>query len=121
MTTIEDIEDILFKDKEGGIRYDIRILDRRKVSWKALAGVAGTIAVVWTVFMAIGRDARLETARINELSIKYNMECIAANMRAINTLTSQQERFGTDITWIKKSLQRIENKENNLEKTSKEK
>lgn len=121
MATIEEIENILFKDKEGGVRYDIRTLDRRKVSWKALAGIASLLIVVWVAFMAIGREGRLEAARANVVSVKYNAECIAANTKSINTLISQQEGLGTNIAWIKKSLERMEDRENNLKKGMKEK
>jgi len=105
-----EMKAILFKDTEGGIRYDIRGLDRKKVSWKALATVASLLLILFGIFYASERQTRVDVANTFKGLITANTDNIILNTKTINVLASQRETLSTNIDWIKKSLERLEDK-----------
>ncbi len=102
------LKDILFKDTEGGVRYDIRSLECKKVSWKALSCIA-TLAVL-ALGIAYGYQWNTKDT-LTEAYVKMvetNTENIAKNAKVVHTVLTQQVGISTNIDWIKKSLRRIE-------------
>ena len=102
------LKDILFKDTEGGVRYDIRSLERKKVSWRALSGVV-TLAILVLGF-AYGYQWNVKDTLVEAYvkMVETNTENIAKNAKAVHTVLTQQEGISTNIDWIKESLGRIE-------------
>jgi len=104
----EEMRKILFKDTEGGVRYDIRALERKKVSWKALSCVVGLVIALSGILYGYQTKARNALADTYLEMVKTNTGNIADNSEAMHVVCKQQLGLSTDITWIKRALQRIE-------------
>lgn len=104
----DDLKNLLFKDKEGGIRYDIRTLERKKVSWKALNCIITLIIAASWVIYGYQWNSKDALAKTYVKMVETNTENIAKNAKAVQTVLTQQLGISTNIDWIKKSLRRIE-------------
>jgi len=104
----EEMRKILFKDTEGGVRYDIRALESKKVSWKALSCVVGLVIALSGALYGYQAKAKNALADTYLEMVKTNTDNIAGNSEAMHIICTQQLGLSTDITWIKRALQRIE-------------
>lgn len=104
----DELKDLIFKDKEGGVRYDIRTLERKKVSWKALSCIITLIIAASWVIYGYQWHSKDALAKTYVRMIKTNTENIAENAKAVQTVLRQQSSISTNIDWIKSSLIRIE-------------
>jgi len=102
------LKDILFKDTEGGVRYDIRSLERKKVSWRALSGVVTLVILILGIAYGYQWNIKDTLAETYVKMVEINTENIAKNAKAVHTVLTQQVGISTNIDWIKKSLRRIE-------------
>ena len=102
------LKDILFKDTEGGVRYDIRSLECKKVSWRALSGVVTLAILVLGIAYGYQWNIKDTLAETYVKMVETNTENIAKNAKAVHTVLTQQVGISTNIDWIKKSLSRIE-------------
>ena len=104
----DELKDLLFKDKRGGIKYDINALDRKKVSWKALSCVVGLIIAASGILYGYQWSSKDALAKTYIKMVETNTENIAENAKVVHTILTQQEGISTNIEWIKESLERIE-------------
>ena len=104
----DSLKHVLFKDAEGGVQHDIRSLEKKKVSWKALSGVAGLVILAIGIFYGYQLDAKSILTETYVKSVEVNAENISKNTKIAQEVLSQQHGISINIEWIKKSLRRIE-------------
>ena len=109
----ESFKHIIFKDTEGGVQHDIRSLERKKVSWKALSCVVGLVIAAVGILYGYQLEAKDTLAQTYVKAVEVNTENILKNAETAQEVLSQQLSLLTNIDWIKKSLLRIE-KSNDL-------
>ncbi len=104
----DELKDILFKDTEGGVRYDIRSLECKKVSWRALSGVVTLVILILGIAYGYQWNRQDALAETYVRMVETNTENITKNAKVVHTVLTQQAGISTNIDWIKGALRRIE-------------
>lgn len=112
---VDEIKDILFKDAEGGIRYDIRnmITDTtaelsRKVSWAGLGSVLAIFISIISIGVGVELHSRAAICAVYDKSLEKNKTDIEAFSTKLLEVTANQKAVMSDLSWIKESLKRLE-------------
>ena len=102
----DEIYEIIFKDSDGGLRYDMR----KKVSWTALSSIVAIVVTLLGIVVGMELHSRDAICAIYDARLIENQRAIKEVSVIQNEVVGNQKVVMAELILIKESLKRLEDR-----------